>query len=99
MTNVNIDASADNPKKHKIRGLDIKAEESSRISVSLVDVDSAIIKYMEVPLSYTNTAYMFWANINKEHAKGLPPLQEGVSPVMKWECNYCNYLDHCKSIK
>ena len=60
---------------------------------------TSIIKYKEVPLSTLNTAYMFWANINKEHAKGLPPLQEGVSPVMKWECNYCNYLDHCKSIK
>ena len=58
---------------------------------------TSMIKYMEVPLTMLNTAYMFWANINKEHSKGLPPLQEGVSPVMKWECNYCNYLDHCKN--
>jgi len=52
--------------------------------------------YIEVPLTMLNTAYMFWANVNKEHSKGLPPLQDGVSPVMKWECNYCAFLDHCK---
>ena len=60
---------------------------------------TSIIKYKEVPLPTLNTAYMFWANIKKEHAKGLPPFQKGVSPVQKWECNYCNYLDHCKSNK
>ena len=58
--------------------------------------NTSVIKYMEVPLLMLNTAYMFWANINKEHSKGLPPFQDGVSPVMPWECNYCNYLDHCK---
>ena len=57
---------------------------------------TSVIKYKEVPLSTMNTAYMFWANIKKEHSKGLPPFQDGVSPVMKWECNYCNFLDHCK---
>ena len=58
--------------------------------------NTSVVKYMEVPLTMLNTAYMFWANINKEHSNGLPPFQDGVSPVMKWECNYCNYLDHCK---
>jgi hypothetical protein len=47
MTNVNIDSAAENPKKYKNRGLDIKAEESSRISIGLVDIDTAIIKYMD----------------------------------------------------
>ena len=60
--------------------------------------NTSVIKYMEVPLSYTNTAYMFWANIKKEHSKGLPNFKDGVSPVMKWECNYCNYLNHCKPV-
>ena len=47
MTNVNIDTAAENSKKYKNRGLDIKAEESSKISISLVDIDTAIIKYMD----------------------------------------------------
>ena len=58
--------------------------------------NTSVIKYTEVPLTMLNTAYMFWANINKDHSTGLPPFQDGVSPVMSWECNYCNYLDHCK---
>ena len=41
MTNVNIDTAAENSKKYKNRGLDIKAEEPSRISISLVDIDTA----------------------------------------------------------
>ena len=57
---------------------------------------TSVIKYAEVPLTMLNTAYMFWANIKKEHSNGLPKFQDGVSPVMTWECNYCNYLDHCK---
>ena len=58
--------------------------------------NTSVIKYMEVPLTMLNTAYMFWANIKKEHSNGLPDFKDGVSPVMAWECNYCNYLDHCK---
>ena len=39
--------NADNPEKYRNRGLDTKAEEDSRISISLVDIDGAIMKYME----------------------------------------------------
>ena len=38
---------------------------------------------------------MFWANINKQHSLGLPNFEEGVSPVMKWECDYCEFFSHC----
>ena len=58
--------------------------------------NTSVIKYKEVPLSMLNSAYMFWANINKQHESGLPGFEDGVSPVMAWECNYCNYVDHCK---
>ena len=79
MTNINIDAAAETPKKYKNRGLDIKAEEPSRISVSLVDIDSAIIKYMDdiiqpfvvqddlkvsVPILYANPER--WKNTRKD---------------------------------
>ena len=40
MTNLRTDA--DNPETHRNRGLDTQAEESSNISVSLVDIDTAI---------------------------------------------------------
>ena len=79
MTNVNIDPAAKNPKKYKNRGLDIKAEEDSRISISLVDIDTAIIKYMDeviqpfvvqddlkvsVPILYANPER--WKNTRKD---------------------------------
>ena len=79
MTNVNIDTAAENSKKYKNRGLDIKAEEPSRISVSLVDIDTAIIKYMDaviqpfvvqddlkvsVPILYANPER--WKNTRKD---------------------------------
>ena len=79
MTNVNIDPAAENPKKYKNRGLDIKAEEDSRISISLVDIDTAIIKYMDeviqpfvvqddlkvsVPILYANPER--WKNTRKD---------------------------------
>ena len=54
------------------------------------------MRYKQVPLSMLNSAYMFWANINKQHSVGLPNFEDGVSPVMKWECDYCNYISHCK---
>ena len=58
--------------------------------------NTSVIKYKEVPLSMLNSAYLFWANINKQHSSGLPGFEDGVSPVMKWECDYCNFLEHCK---
>ena len=58
--------------------------------------NNSVIKYQQVPLSMLSSAYMFWANTNKKHSAGLPGFEDGVSPVMQWECNYCNYFDHCK---
>ena len=58
--------------------------------------NTSIIKYKEVPLSMLNSAYMFWANVKKQHTTGLPGFEDGVSPVMRWECDYCSYLGNCK---
>ena len=58
--------------------------------------NTSVMKYQQIPLMMVNAAYMFWVNINKQHASGLPGFEDGVSPVMNWECNYCNYFDHCK---
>ena len=57
--------------------------------------DSSIIKEIEVDLDYLVTAKSFWQSKVEEHKKGLPPLQENVSPVKSWECNYCQYKDRC----
>ena len=57
--------------------------------------NTSVMKYKQVPLTMLTSAYMFWANINKQHSIGLPNFDDGVSPVMRWECDYCEFIDHC----
>jgi len=35
--------------------------------------------------------------VNKRFEKGNPPIELGVAPVYKWECNpkYCNFYEIC----
>ena len=57
------------------------------------------MRAVEVPLTYVSRAYLFWKNINDEHKQGLPDFRVGVSPVQKWQCNYCQFKDHCNPPK
>ena len=75
----NIDPAAENSEKYRNRGLDTKSEEPSKISISLLDIDTAIIKYMDdviqpfvvqddlkvsVPILYANPER--WKNTRKD---------------------------------
>ena len=57
--------------------------------------DDSKMRAVEVPLTYVSRAYLFWRNINDEHKQGLPDFRIGVSPVQKWQCNYCQFKEHC----
>jgi CRISPR/Cas system-associated exonuclease Cas4 (RecB family) len=57
--------------------------------------DNSQMRCVSVPLTYISRAYLFWKNINDEHKQGLPMFRKGVSPVQVWQCNYCQFLDHC----
>ena len=57
--------------------------------------DDSKMRCVEVPLTYISRAYLFWKNINDEHKQGLPQFRVGVSPVQKWQCNYCQFKEHC----
>ena len=57
--------------------------------------DTSAMRAVEVPLTYVSRAYLFWRNLNDEHKMGLPGFQIGISPVQKWQCNYCQFKDHC----
>ena len=59
--------------------------------------DTSVIKEVKVPKKRMVTAKSFWKNQIKKHKNGLPPLEENVSPIMDWECRYCQYVDKCKS--
>ena len=57
--------------------------------------DDSKMRCVEIPLTYISRAYLFWKNINDEHKQGLPQFRVGVSPVQKWQCNYCQFKEHC----
>ena len=57
--------------------------------------DTSDMRAVEVPLAYVSRAYLYWKNLNDEHRMGLPGFRVGVSPVQKWQCNYCQFKDHC----
>ena len=97
--------SSDNPykmKHHELQlatyGYAIKEEHGRLDGMYLLyyNKNTSVMKYQQIPLTMLSSAYMFWANINKQHTSGLPGFEDGVSPVMAWECNYCNYFEHCK---
>ena len=57
--------------------------------------DTSAMRAVEVPLTYVSRAYLFWRNLNDEHKMGLPGFRVGISPVQKWQCNYCQFKNHC----
>ena len=57
--------------------------------------DNSDMRSVKVPLTYVSRAYLFWKNINDEHKQGLPDFRVGVSPVQRWQCNYCQFRSHC----
>ena len=40
-------------------------------------------------------AIEYWTSVNAEHEEGLPEINLGISPVEKWECNYCDWHTLC----
>ena len=57
--------------------------------------NTSMIKEVEVTKDRLSGVLSFWRKILKEHENGLPDLKEGVSPVMDWECRYCQFKTKC----
>ena len=57
--------------------------------------DNSSIKEVSVPLSRMDDAMEYWTSVNAEHEEGLPEINLGISPVEKWECNYCDWHTLC----
>ena len=59
--------------------------------------DTSMLRYKEVCSVRLLSALGFWERINTEHSRNsLPTLQEGISPVAKWECSYCAFKSRCE---
>tara|TARA_R100000655_G_scaffold96468_1_gene138944 strand:+ start:516 stop:977 length:462 start_codon:yes stop_codon:yes gene_type:complete len=57
--------------------------------------DSSMLKEQEVSMDRIDTARAYWENVIRVHDNGLPVLTENESPVMDWECKYCNFKEQC----
>ena len=57
--------------------------------------DNSSLKEVSVPLSRIDDAMEYWTSVNAEHEEGLPEINLGISPVEKWECNYCDWHTLC----
>ena len=64
--------------------------------------DNSDVKQLEVGLEFIDQSYNYWTRVQDLHKQahimspnGFPALQEGESPVMEWECKYCQYKDLC----
>ena len=92
----------DKPLTHELQlstyGLAVKEEFSRLDGMQLIyyNKDNSRIKVVDIDLDLLNVAEDFWIRKSQEHIDGLPILEEGVSPVMGWECSYCNFKDRCE---
>ena len=57
--------------------------------------DNSDVRQLEVDLEFIDQSYNFLVRVQHLHTDGLPFLQDGESPVMEWECKYCQYKDIC----
>jgi hypothetical protein len=59
--------------------------------------NNSIMKEVEVPLSYIDSAEDYWNMLAEFINDGIPPVDFGTSPVEEWECNvkYCSFFKPC----
>ena len=57
--------------------------------------DSSMLKEQEVSMDRIDTARAYWESVIRVHENGLPVLTKNESPIMDWECKYCNFKEQC----
>ena len=69
----------------------------NRLALLYYNKDTSKMREKEIGLSYIDSAKEYWRDANKRYEKGNPPIELGVAPVYKWECNikYCNFYQVC----
>jgi CRISPR/Cas system-associated exonuclease Cas4 (RecB family) len=68
---------------------------NSQMFLFYYNKDTSMLKAVEVDRRYMNDAIQYWLNVKEACINGLPKLEQGTSPIQKWECNYCSFLDRC----
>jgi CRISPR/Cas system-associated exonuclease Cas4 (RecB family) len=69
----------------------------NKLSLLYYNKDNSRMKEKVVSVAYIDKAKEYWRNVNKIFKTGNPPIELGVAPVYKWECNikYCNFYQVC----
>jgi len=57
--------------------------------------DTSDVRQAEIGLNFIDQSYNFWIRVQDLHRNELPFRARGESPVMEWECKYCQYKEHC----
>tara|TARA_R100001224_G_scaffold101578_1_gene73182 strand:- start:925 stop:1653 length:729 start_codon:yes stop_codon:yes gene_type:complete len=68
-----------------------------KLSLLYYNKDNSRMKEKVISNSFIDIAKQYWTDANKIFKKGNPPIELGVAPVYKWECNpkYCNFYQVC----
>ena len=60
--------------------------------------DTSDVRQAEIDIDFIDHSYNFWTRIKDLHKNERPPKAQGESPVMEWECRYCQYKEHCDAV-
>ena len=68
-----------------------------KLALLYYNKDNSRMKEKRIRTSYIDKAKEYWHDVNERFKKGNPPIELGVAPVYKWECNpkYCNFYKVC----
>ena len=96
-----------NPSKHQelqLATYAVAVERDFDVSDSLLflvyyNKDTSRLKALRVERDFMNEAIEYWTKVNDICSKGLPELKAWESPMIGWECGYCQYLDRCNEDK
>ena len=68
-----------------------------KLALLYYNKDNSRMREKIIPISYIEMAKEYWYNVKEMFKKGNPPIELGVAPVYKWECNikYCNFYEVC----
>ena len=69
-------------------------KELSKMSLLYYNKDTSEMHEIQVDKNYIDQAQSYWFNV-KQQVNYEPEIKLGVAPRAKWECNYCNYFEHC----
>jgi len=60
--------------------------------------NNSMMREVDIPMESLSKAQQYWESVVADcKSESPPPLELGVSPVYKWECNpkYCDYYEVC----